>query len=179
MQILVTTGCQRSGTRFHAKHQATKHGYTYIDETDYDTRDVTKLITLINAHEHNGAKGLSIHGPAIKHHVVSLLKSYPEMKVYWLYRENYDETIRSMVRIGWARHAHKELEAMVPIVLKNPEVLGAFGSLDDIYLYYDVFYVVHLLSYEIGNLYETKGLVEMVEMESLKDLEGFRKTPED
>ena len=171
MQILVT-GCQRSGTRFYAKYLAKKHGCKYIDETDYDTRDTGKLHTLIHS-EGNW----TVHGPAIKHHVVSLLKSYPNMKVYWMYRESCSETIDSMIRIGWAKHAHKELEAMVPIVLKNLEILSPFDSLDELYPCYNVFYLIYLLSYHIGKLYEEKGLVEMVEMESLKDLEGFKKTP--
>jgi hypothetical protein len=172
MPKILVTGCQRSGTRFYGKFLAEQHKCPYIDEADYATRDYDKLLTLIRDKE-----SWVIHGPAIKHHVVPLLRTYPDAKVIWMYRD-VRETRESMARIGWATHAHKELAVIVPLIREYENEILRGESLDDYYEANDegIFGTIAVLTVALGVFYAARGLVEMKNMREIENLSGFRKS---
>jgi hypothetical protein len=172
MPKILVTGCQRSGTRFYAKFLAEQHRCLYIDETDYETRDTKILYALL----HCDKESWVVHGPAIKTLVTMLWGQYSDMQTIWMYRDR-DETIASMRRLKWAKHAHKELVSMIPYITDNESEVLLGQTLDDVYAeQLGVFGTVWYLSFMLGYFLMNRDFVTLKNMREIEHLPGFRKS---
>lgn len=159
LKILVT-GCQRSGTRFYAKHLAKIEGIPYIDEDDFDVSDYDKLRGLLGPKE-----SWCVHAPALKHYAERMKKAYPDIKIIWMIRDQA-ETVASMERIGWRRSAFAEMGILI-------KLLHSQMLLDSVWR--SVYVAVQAMSERLGEIYESNGVVLMKDMSELESIEGFKK----
>lgn len=155
--IILITGCQRSGTKFYAEYLAKKHTLTYINEGKFNYNDLNQLLDIIKSND-----DLVIQCPTMKTYIPLLIfkikKMQKDVKVYWMWRD-FKETKESMTRIEWLGFGY-EIEHLKKIVPLNK--INTFESIIE-------------GSYLLGNIYQLLGLVKMVNMESLRNLEGFKK----
>ena len=159
---ILVTGCQRSGTRFLAKHLAKKHNIPYIDEDMYGVRDYAALKERVQ-----GKSGFCVHGPAIKGYVQEFKADYPDAEIIWMFRDS-EETVQSMQRIGWSKSAFTEWSTMVPLLYK-------FGLMDKFWV--SLYWMIRDMAKMLGERYLKMGIInQLVNMRDIEGLEGFKKT---
>ena len=151
--MIIVSGCQRSGTRFYAKYLAKEKGFKYIDENEYGVHDFIKAKELMGMN-------CVLHAPALKHKIREFKKKFPDVVVYWLFR-NEKETIESMKKVWNQEEAKREIEKMLEIIPTTYE--GGFLE------------AIHL-SFNLGIKYLLEGTIDiMMNMKSIEDLPGFKK----